>query len=399
MAITLTPHSSNGRPAVALVAHWDWVLHHFRMPIARGLRDAGCEVVLVCPPGPLVPALQEAGFRWVAWPVNRRSVRPRKELAAVRSLARIYRRERFAAVHHFTVKPVIYGSLAARAARVPVVLNMFSGLGYLFSGAAGARRLRWLLAPIMRWAFGHGNVWMLALNDSDLAVLRQSRLAATQRSVLIPEGVDLTEFRPRAETPPPGETVIVLMACRLLADKGVAEFVAAARLLRHKGLPVRFQLAGTPDPGNPATVVPATLAQWQAEEVVELLGQREDMSDVIAKANIAVLPTHYMEGVPRFLIEAAACGLPLVATDIPGCRDVVHDGVNGYLVPTHDAEALATAIGRLAVDAELRSRFGLASRDMAETQFGEQQVVEAHLRLYRTVGVLPAGCSSGPRTP
>jgi glycosyltransferase involved in cell wall biosynthesis len=373
-------------PKVALVAHWDWVLHHFRMPIARMLRDAGCDVVMVCPDGPHVQAFLDEGLRWAAWRVERRSVNPLREARAVAALAGVYRRERPDLVHHFTVKPNLYGSVAARLTHVPVVLNMFSGLGYVFSDDGRASRLRRAVGPLMRWSFAGEQVHMLALNEEDLQGLRKAGLATPERSRIMPEGVDLDRFRPgvgfTAEGPP-----TVLLACRLLHDKGVGELAAAARIVRERGIELRVQIAGEPDPGNPSSVSAHEIASWASEGLVDFLGRRTDMPELLRSADVAVLPTHYKEGAPRFLMEAAASGLPLVATDVQGCRDLVHPGINGFLIPPRSPDALADALAELAKDESLRRRLGAGSRTLAEETFGEAHVTHAHLQLYRDVGL------------
>lgn len=375
-------------PHVALAAHWDWVLYHFRMPIAHALRNAGCDVTLVSPSGPHIVDFRREGFDWREWDVERRSMNPAREARSLASLVRTYRQERFDAVHHFTVKPCLYGTLAARIASIPVVLNMFSGLGFVFSDDATASRLRAVLMPVMRRAFDRQGVWVLALNEPDMGSLRESGLASPERSRLMPEGVDLARFTVEDRGDGDGSEPAAVLACRLLRDKGVAEFVEAARLLAQRGVPIRMQVAGEPDLGNPASVTQDELADWELQTPVEFLGKRTDMDVVLEQADIAVLPTHYKEGLPRFLLEGAASGLALVATDIPGCRDIVRDGDNGFLIPVRDSGRLADALEELARDHQLRERFGRRAREIVEDEFSMCKVVEEHLRLYRDVGVL-----------
>lgn len=369
-----------------LVAHWDWVLAHFRLPIARALREHGAEVVLVSPPGDAVDDLRDAGFRWVHWDVDRLGAAPHRELAAVRRLAAIYRREQPRAVQHFTLKPVLYGSLAAHRARVPTVLNVFSGLGYVFSDQG--RRLRRVLLPPLRWAGHRPTTWTFALNAQDLEVLRRLRIAPVARSGLLPEGVDTARFRP-ADPPRDPDVPVALLAARLLRDKGVGELVAAARELQRRGASIRVRIAGEPDDGNPTSVPSADLRRWRDEGAAELLGRREDVDRLLREADIAVLPTRYKEGLPWFLLEAAATGLPLVATDVPGCRDVVEHEVTGLTVPTDAPIALADALERLAAEPELRRRLGSAAHAHVTAHHTEQRVVAEHVAHYRRLGVLP----------
>jgi len=390
---------------VLLVAHWDWVLYNFRLPLARALREAGYNVVFICPPGPYVRRLQEAGFAWIPWRVERRGINPFREPVAIWRLARIYRAEQPDLVHHFTVKPIIYGTLAARSLarlrvptrpgwdksdrRCPCIINTLSGLGFLFSDQRMARMLRVVLLPALRHCLRGRDAWTVVLNpDDELACVRLGLCDAgrltTMRSAM---GVDVSAFSPDGQSgrADGSRGATVLMACRLLWDKGVAEFVEAARLLRRTGLAVDFWLAGAPDPGNPRCVPQKVVEEWAREGVIRWLGHRDDMPELLRQVDIAVLPSYYKEGLPRFLLEAAATGLPLVATDIPGCRPIVKDGENGFLVPVRDAAALAASVARLVRDPLLRGRMGKASRELAEREFADSVVLEQWVNLYQRV--------------
>ena len=214
-------------------------------------------------------------------------------------------------------------------------------------------------------------------NDRD-AFVKLGIITAAQSTIIRGSGVDLAEFAPLPES---ATTPVVVMAARLLVDKGVREFVEAARLLRARGASARFQLAGEVDPGNSASIHDAELAVWRKQGIVELLGQRHDIAQVFAAATMVVLPS-YREGLPKVLIEAAACGRAVVTTDVPGCRDAIEPGQTGLLVPPRDARALADAIERLVADRELRVRFGQMGRALAEREFDVRSVVEAHLAIY-----------------
>jgi glycosyltransferase involved in cell wall biosynthesis len=371
-------------PKVAMVAHWDWVLHRFRLPLARALRDRGCEVVLVCPRGRYSPRFRNHGLPWVEWRVNRRSVNPLRELAAIARLAGIYRRQRPDLVHHFTVKPNLHGTVAARLTGTPLTVNTFTGLGFVFSDSRSASPLRSATQPLMRWAFRSPRVWTIGLNAADLERLKSLGLASPTRARLVPDGVDTDAFEP---APSGNDVPVVLFASRLVHDKGVAELVAATDLLRRRGVPVRLRIAGETDPGNPTTISAEEVGRWAARPHVEVLGHRDDMPEVYDDSDVAALPS-YHEGLPRFLLEAAATGLPLVASDIPGCRDVVRDGVNGFLVPPADTGALADALEKLCRDAQLRARLGAAARRTALEAFPEQRSTERYLELYRELGVV-----------
>ena len=374
-------------PKVLMVAHWDWVLYNFRLPLARVLREKGFEVTFVCPWGEYAHKLKGEGFRWICWSVTRKGLNPVRELASIFHLAHIYREENPHIVHHFTIKPNLFGSIAAILSGTEKVISTFTGLGFLFSEHALARCLRIGILPIARWAFKSSKGWSVFQNYEDLATLLEMRLILPERATVIASsGVDVERFRPVNDQTANdnGRVPIVLMAGRLLWDKGVGEFVEAARILKERKAPVEFWLAGKPDDGNPACVPEDIVKQWHGSGLICWLGHCDDMPNLLRQVSIAVLPS-YHEGVPRFLLEAAATGLPLVATDIEGCRMVVRQGENGFLVPVRDVEALADAIETLVRDPKLRLKMGKASREIAVREFDERKILEQWLKLYERI--------------
>jgi glycosyltransferase involved in cell wall biosynthesis len=289
-------------------------------------------------------------------------------------------------VHGFTIKCAVYGSLAAQLARVPARVNAVAGLGYVF--ASSDRKARWLrplVRAMLHLALRGRRTRLILQNPDDRMMFQQSGLIELDRVDLIPgSGVDCVRFSPCAdEGSSPRPQPCVLLAARLLWDKGVGEYVEAARLLRSAGRNVRFLLAGAPDPGNPAAVPESTLQQWVDEGVIEWLGHVDDTSELFRSVDIVALPTYYREGLPKSLIEAAACSLPLVTTDMPGCREVVTNEVDGLLIPPHDAGALAQAIARLIDTPGLAARLGAAARLKALANFDERLVIERTLAVYR----------------
>ncbi len=379
---------------VLLVAHWDWVLYNFRLPLAEALREQGYEVVFVCPFGEYIDKLMSKGFQCIHWSVIRRSVNPIEEIKALFHLAHIYRQEKPNLVHHFTVKPNLLGSLAARLVtglkgkNQLRVINTFTGLGFLFSDHLTARLLRVITLPFFRFGQNGHKVWTVCQNFGDKEKLIQFRLATPSRTfVIVSSGVDIHEFSPDGQSDNSSQhnrTPIILMAARLLWDKGVKEFVEAAQLLKKRGVDAEFWLAGKPDDGNPMAVPEEFLQRWNEQGIIRWLGHCDNMPELLRQVDVAVLPS-YHEGVPRFLLEAAATGLPLVATDIEGCRMVVRNGVNGYLVPIRDAQALADAIERLVHNPQLRLQMGKASREIVVKEFDERKILEQWLRLYEQV--------------
>jgi glycosyltransferase involved in cell wall biosynthesis len=294
---------------------------------------------------------------------------------------RLYRRIRPDLVHHVSPKPVLYGSLAARAVSRAAVVNAISGLGYAFTSAWRAALLRPIVTLLYRAALAHPRSRTVFQNHEHYHQFIEAGLIRRDRAVMIRgSGVDCDLFRP---TPEPTGRPVVVLAGRMLWDKGIQEFVDAARHLRASDAAVRFALVGWRDPDNPRGVPEAQLEAWAREGVVEWWGHREDMPAVLAAATLVVLPTSYPEGTPKILVEAAACGRAIIASDAPGCREVVRHDVNGLLVPVRDGAALARAIETLVAAPALRARFGQAGRAIAVAEFSDRLVVRETLALYR----------------
>jgi glycosyltransferase involved in cell wall biosynthesis len=368
-----------------LVANWDWVLYNFRLPLARELRKAGYDVRLVSPHGAYTERLRAEQFDIIEWRLRRRSTDPLREAFAIARLRTIYARFRPDLVHHFTIKPNFYGSVAAAGLgnRQPRVVNTFTGLGFLFSAHRRASVLRLCILPFMRAALGRRANWTVFQTRPDADFFLRHRLVREGRvRVIQGSGVDTNSFRP--STRGPNRTPIIITGARLLWDKGIGDIVDAARILRGRNCDAQFWIAGEADHGNMAAIPQRVLEQWQAEGIVRLLGHQERMNELLQCADVALLPS-YHEGVPRFLLEAAACGLPLVASDISGCRLVVRPGVNGHLVPVSAPSAIADAIQDLLANPGLRLAWGEASRQCAEAEFSEQQVIRQYMDLYQEV--------------
>lgn len=357
----------------------DWYLYNFRLNLARAMRDRGYEVILMSPPGDYVERLRAEGFRWIRFPLSRKGINPFTELATVKRLTRVYEKEKPDIVHHFTVKCVTYGSLAAKKAGVPVIINSITGLGHVFvDNTPSARLLRIIVRGLYQKAMGGTGV--IFQNPDDLNLFLDLGLVNREQSRLIRgSGIDTERFSamPEPETYPP----LVVLPARMLWSKGVKEFVDAAHILHDKGIRARYALVGVADSGNPSAVSLTRLGEWQKEGVIEWWGWQEDIKVVFAMASIVCLPS-YREGVPRVLAEAAACTRALVTTDVPGCREIVTDGVNGFLVPVCDAPALAEALRKLIEDPVLRLRMGLAGREIVEREFSNRRVVTETLQIY-----------------
>jgi len=371
---------SAGRCLLFVVNNPAFFMSH-RVPVALAAQKAGYDVHVATMDGPAVADIQALGMTHHAIPMTRSGKHPLQELGTLLALVRLFRRLRPDVVHLVTIKPVLYGGIAARIARVPGMVAAISGLGFVFlSNSLKMRLVRAVVARLYRVALGHPNSRVIFQNGNDRDLLKSLGAVREDQVVIIRgAGVDLDAYRPTPE--PPAPPVVVTMVARLLRDKGVQEFVQAAKLLRERGVPVTMQLVGGLDAGNPTSATQADVDAWQQDGCVQALGERSDVAALYAAAHIAVLPS-YREGLPKSLIEAAACGRAVVTTDVPGCRDAIEPNVTGLLVPVRDAAALAEAIARLAQDAALRQAMGTAGRALAEREFDINQVARVHVALY-----------------
>jgi glycosyltransferase involved in cell wall biosynthesis len=385
---------------IILFANTDWYLYNFRMGLARKLRDEGHDVLLLSPEGEYSERLRAFGFRWIAVPMARRSLNPWRELMLVSWLARLFKQEKPDLVHGFTIKGAVYGSLAAKLSGVKARVNSIDGMGYVFTSTSSkARMLRPVVVRIMRMAFSGKRTAVILQNTDNMSVFTQANIVDQRVLRLIKgAGVDCRRYVPRYEDR--GETkapLRILLAARLIWEKGIAEYVDAARRMKSENRTVQFFLAGSPDEGNPASVKRDVVEGWVREGLIDWLGHVSDMPGLLTRIDAVVLPTYYGEGLPTTLIEAAACALPVITTDAPGCREVVsRNGEDGLLVPMRDSVALADAIRLLDDDRALARRLGLTARKKALNEFDESIVVSKTVAIYdelipdETVGLRPS---------
>jgi len=368
-------------PKLLFLVTEDWYFCSHRMLLACEAKRHGYDVVVATRVQKHRDRILSAGLKLIPISMLRNGRNPWAEFLSICELVRIYRSERPDLVHHVAIKPVIYGSLAARLSGVPKIVNAIAGMGYVFiSQSWKARILRPILKRAMRILLHRPNARIILQNPDDFSMLIEAGIADPERTDLIPgSGVDVEEFRPFPE--PDGDTT-VMMSSRMLWEKGVEEFVGAARLLKSEGIRARFVLVGDIDSGNPGTISSSLLEAWNDEGAVEWWGHRNDMPAVLAQAHIVCLPS-YREGMPKSLIEAASCGRPIVTTDSPGCREIVRDGENGFLVPVRDSAALAAALRKLMDDPPLRRRFGARGRALVMERFTLEKVIADTLAVYR----------------
>lgn len=347
----------------------------------------------MAPPGEYVEALRSIGVQFVPWHVDRRGLNPLTELGSLVSLRHILKTIRPDVLHSLTIKPNIYGAVGVTGLGIGPRIASVVGLGYPFTNSSiKARLLRLFLFPLYRVALQFSDVVTFE-NDWDLLHLAKPKNSAGERYIIGGTGIDLSKFDPehypatagielkRELGISPDDKVVILVA-RMLEDKGISEYVAAAAALQNRHPDTRFLLVGPMDEGNPAAISAERLSQWHQEGTVQYLGERSDVPEMLSMADLVVLPT-YWEGNPVSLMEAAAMGKPMVASDIPGCRMVVEHGKNGLLVPPKSERPLADAIEKILLSEDLQSRFGKSAYEKARNEFDEQVVAERFLKLYR----------------
>lgn len=363
------------------VTNVDWFFISHRLPVALAALKAGHEVHIATFLTRPVEELESYGL-------NVHPLASRRNNFGLFSLAenfieifRLFRNVKPDVVHLVTIKPLLLGGIAANLVRVPGLVVAISGLGSMFiSERPFVRLLKLCLLPLYRIALRHRNLKIITQNEDDRKIIQRLSGQTPERFQILPgSGVDLQKYK---YVPEPGGDKIVLLAGRLLREKGVGEFVEASKRLRPIYPGVRFVLVGSPDHANPSTYTESQLSAWQKEGAVEWWGHRKDMPEVLSRTHLVVLPS-YREGFPKVLIEAASCGRAVITTDVPGCRDAIDPGVTGLLVPVRNVEALAEAMQEMLNDPKYRKAMGYAGRRRAETMFPVEKIVDTHLKIYQ----------------
>jgi glycosyltransferase involved in cell wall biosynthesis len=367
---------------IIFVVTEDWYFWSHRLPMARAARQAGFDVGVATRVSSCGDDIRAEGFSLHELDWTRGSLSLPGGLRAVRGLVSIYRKERPDIVHHVALKPVLVGSVAAFMAGVPRVINALAGLGHLFtSNGRGIRALRVVLHPLLKWALRRPGSVTLLQNNDDLVKLSQLGYVDANAIVIRGSGIDTEFYQPQPFSRP--DIVTAAFVGRIIEIKGVRVLMQAHRRLRGKGLRVRLLLVGTPDGENPGAISREEIEGWAKEPDVEWLGYSNDIRSVWAQAHIAVLPSIGGEGLPKALLEAAACGRPLIATDVPGSREIALAGRNAIVVPPGDPDALCDALERLATDESLRKAFGAESRRIVESDMSLEHVSRAIVLLYQ----------------
>lgn len=358
-----------------------------RLPLALSLKELGLSVHVATPVCENLNILKNKYLSDISYHeivLSRGSSNPIKELLTIISLFRLYKKVNPDLVHLVTVKPVLYGSILAKIMKIPSVVLAISGLGAVFIKSSFKMRIvSNLVAFLYRFAFSHNKMRVIFQNNDDLKTLSQlAELSQSKVALVSGSGVDLEKYSYVEE--PNEECIKVAMVSRLLKDKGVLEYVEAARILKNKNININFLLVGDIDRDNPASITNEQIAVWRNEGIVEILGYSTEVHTLFASTNMVVLPS-YREGSPKVLAEAAACGRAVVTTDVPGCRDTIIANKTGLLVPVKNAKALAEAIELLAKDSSLRKNMGKEGRKLAENEFNVKKIVADHIKIYESL--------------
>lgn len=358
----------------------DWFFCSHFIDRAIAAKEAGYEIIVVARENLSGNKIRSAGIRLLPVNFDRRSTNIFQELKTLISILKIYAHEKPDIVHQIASKPILYGSLLAIFTRKPAIINAPVGMGYVFSSKDSIARI---LKPII--SIGYSLLLnprrskVIFENSDDLNnAIKINAVKATDAVLIRGAGVNINHLKPTIKST---RVPIVVLVARMLRDKGIVEFFKAARLLETQGVHARFVLVGDPDPGNPASVSEEQLRSWNGKHGIEWWGWRENIDEVLHQANIACLPS-YREGLPKSLLEAAACGLPIVTTDTVGCREVVTNGVNGFLVQPRDFEGLASALKILIENPILQIQMGKCSRKLAEIEFSSEKIIKETLAVY-----------------
>ena len=368
----------NKRLLFVVNAPWFFVSH--RLPIALKAKSLGYDVHVATSSGEDIAKIESYGIMVHKIPFARSSVSPLNEIKTIVLLYRLLINIKPDIVHNITIKPVLYGSFVSKIVKTPCVVNAISGLGYVFLATGIVAKIRQLLVIFAyRFVFHNNNTKVIFQNPDDkkcfldFKILKESQIELIRGS-----GVELSDFQNRNES---NGTITVVMASRMLWDKGVGEFVEAARLLKKQGVVANFKLVGDIDLGNPKAINKEEIIAWCTEGVVEWIGFTKNIAEVFSKSHIVCLPS-YREGLPKVLVDASAAGRAIVTTDVPGCRHAIEKNVTGLLVPVRDASALAEAVKCLILDRDLRKKMGEAGRILAEREYDIQKIIDKHLRIY-----------------
>lgn len=366
---------------IFLVSNTSWYLYNFRLPLIKGLISRGYQVFALSPEDTYVKYLRDYGIKHIHIKMSRSGINPFEDIFLFIKLSNIYKRYKPDVIQNFTIKPVIYGTFAAQMSKINYIYNMIPGLGYVFTG--NSLKKFWV-RKVVRFLYRRSLLFSKHIyfqNQDDRDYFIKHKIVDKEKTSIVPgTGVDTDLFSPGKREQKEGITFILV--ARMLWDKGIKEFVDAAYRLRKQYQDISFWLLGPVDMQNPRGISSEQLENWNKEGIVKYLGMTDNVKSYLEKADVIVLPSYYREGIPLSLLEASAMGMPIITTDSVGCREVVEDGKNGYLVPAKDSVALSSFMERFISNPELAFRMGKASRKMALTKFDAKKVVKEILKYY-----------------
>lgn len=363
---------------IVILATTSWNIFNSRLELAKELRNQGHELILLAPEDKFTNKLISKGFNWKHFPVDPRGTNLIFETLSIIFLILFYLREKPDIIHNFTPKGVIYGSIAGHITGIKNIVNTITGLGRIFSDSRFSK-LQFLVIFLYKLSLKNTQV-VFQNHDNFHYFIEQNITIPNNSEIILGSGVNTEIFK--YNPPTVKETPIVLLAARFVAEKGIREFVEASKLLQDMGTHVRMVLVGSPEENQPSSITSQELEFWASNQWIEWWGWFEHMEEIYPRAHIACLPTYYMEGIPKSLIEAASCGLPLIATDLPGCKEIVIEGINGILVPPKNPGSLAAAIEKLVKNDILREQMGRKSRKLVENKFSKKIVMQQYISIY-----------------
>jgi N,N'-diacetylbacillosaminyl-diphospho-undecaprenol alpha-1,3-N-acetylgalactosaminyltransferase len=358
------------------LSHLDLNLWLFRLPIMQELVSRGHRVYAICPEGDKSSDFASHGVIHIPYHIERSSLNPLKELRAIQHIYHAIKPLKLDILHTFTAKPNIYGTLAGRAAKIPKIINLVEGLGsFYLENDLKSRFVRTIIESLYAQVFRLSNTVMFVNRDDPVYLIRKKIVPPHKVVILNGVGIDTHAWQPLSKT---DEWVRVTMIARAIKHKGIFEFIHAAQLLEKNHPEVSFQLVGSPDEGNRFSVTESFLLHQGA---IHYLGHQDNIRHILSQSDIFVLPS-YREGLPRTTLEAMSMGLPVVTTDVVGCRETVDEGVTGFIVPSHNGVALAQAIEKLLLNPFLREKMGKAGREKAIKEFDIGTIIKKHLEVY-----------------
>lgn len=357
----------------------DWGFLAYRLPIALEAKRLGWQVFVATPDTGDAHLIKKAGLNHITLDMSRKGFNPFEEIITIYEFWKLYRNLSPQIVHHVTVKPIIYGSIVAAFLNRSYIVNAISGLGYVFTSLPKNNMVRFITTFLYQIALNKPKSKTIFQNPDDLnPFIQEGMVEKSKTRLILGSGVNCSVFSPAEAT---STEKMVMLPSRMLFDKGIYEFVAAVSILKSDFPDVRFVLVGRADDGNPALIPTKQLRAWEMSGLIEWWGYKRNMHEVLNMASIVVLPS-YREGLPKVLLEAAACNKPIITTNVPGCKEIVRHEVNGLLIPARDEVALAEAIRRLLENPGFAAELGLKGREIVQKEFSEELVVEKTFEVY-----------------